>query len=115
MDETVLDQYRKFYPGYVLRDKDRDEIKEFVQSNGKLSDSFNKSDFIKYVSINRNSLSNILNTKDRGSLNNPVILLISYSLHKWCNVTIDNWPFSYERLKDTLRVLGYSTDLLYDA
>lgn len=112
---ATLCQYQKLKFGYTSNSKDAEEIRTFLEGVPMLIEKFNKNDFNKYIVDNKQIFNYLIWNTNHNMLSQPVILLISYSLHKYCNNTIENWPFSYDALNDVLEGLGYSSDILFDA
>ena len=115
IERATLCQYQKLKPDYTQNYKDVTTIRTFLMGYPMLISNFNSADFNKYINIKGQLLKFLVHSKNKNILTQPVILLISYALHKYCNTTIEHWPLSYENLRVSLEGLGYSSDLLYDA
>ena len=106
--------YRTFVPSYKDESYDAGMTEAFIaifdkdyedQAIAELSEFTKKYETDIIAALTQASLSLLFKQ--------PVIMLAFFGIVKRQTYTIEHWPYSYESLKETIRAMGISEDILY--
>lgn len=112
--ELLLQQYEKINPLFQKENMENNLFVDFYNIIGDEELQQNVDEFKKYIDSNSDYIKLIVTNNDNKIFKQPIILLIYYSFKRWCNRTINNWPYSSKTLNDVLHGFGISSDILYD-